>query len=189
MKKILALICCLACVFCLSSCTYTKRGLENFSPWESEYRLTSQVPESLINAKQYISGEYLFQYRSILSYFEKFILWLEYDEALYDKAKEASFYVNDIYADSDTPEITINSYEFYLSPYENSFEKLYPDQTIYLYVVVNDSEGIVCFLGLISSYSENKKQSERIDTLYETEGLKGIIDEYFIEWYDFYETN
>ncbi len=131
----------------------------------------------------------MFQYRSILSYFEKFILWLEYDEELYDKAKEASFYVNDIYPDSDAPEITINSYEFYLSPYEKSFEKLYPDQTIYLYVAVNDSEGIVCFLGLISSYSENKKESERIDNLYATEGLKGIIDEYFIKWYDFYATN
>ena len=64
MKKILALICCLAVVLSFSSCGNTDpidiRGLENFSTGVSPWELTLMVPEGFIDEYQYVSGDYFY---------------------------------------------------------------------------------------------------------------------------------
>ena len=191
MKKIIALICCLSSVFCLFSCTYTQNGLENFSRGDSQLELTYMVPDGFIESFPYAYGDYFYreEYGFSIGTIEKFVVYMKYDAETYDLAKSAALNHNKIKLDQQEPELTIGMYDFYLSGLESQFESSYTNLTIYMYLAYNEVEKIVCFLCLHSSYNTNKEESKAIDNLYATEGLKGIINEYFIEWYDFYATD
>ncbi len=58
-----------------------------------------------------------------------------------------------------------------------------------MYIALDEANQMIFFLCLCSDNFNEEKDSEKMNNLYETEGLKGIIDEYFIEWYDFSYTN
>ena len=205
MKKILALICCLAVVLSLVSCrdvveyllsrrdidTIDINGIENFSYGTSALEVGWIVPSSCIDKYEYVSGDYFYHeyHRGWASLFEKFIIYFRYDNEVYELAKAAALDVNTIDITTAIPELKIGAYDFYLSGWESSFEKSYPGETIYMYVILNEKEQMLLFMCIRSSPGSNKDVCEAIDNLYATEGLKGIIDEYFIEWYDFYETN
>ena len=194
MKKILALICCLAVVLSFTSCKIryiTKNGLENFNHGDSPIELTYMVPGKYIESFPYLNGDYWYHQKceDLALFCEKFILYLQYDAETYDLAKSAALNHNKIKLDQQEPELTIGMYDFYLSGLESRFESQYTNRTIYMYLAFNEVEKTVCFLCLHSSNNTNKEETKAIDNLYATEGLKGIIDEYFIEWYDFYATN
>ena len=191
MKRILALICCLSSVFCLFSCTYTQNGLENFSRGDSQLELTYMVPDGFIESFPYAYGDYFYreEYGFSSGSIEKFVVYMKYNGDIYSLAKEEALNYNRIDSLEESYVSSIGTCDFYLSGLDEVFKNTYTDNTIYMYIALDEANQMIFFLCLCSDKVYNKKDSDGIKNLYETEGLKGIIDEYFIEWYDFYATN
>ena len=187
MKKALAVLC-LTAVLLLTSCIPVKNeGLESFSSGQCPVDLTYMVPPFFMDTYQYIDGDH-FYYRPANKGIEKFILWLSYDEENYTSAKAEALEYNRV--DSEAmPETKVGEYDFYLSGLEKSFEADLPNRSIYMYVSLNETNRTICYMYITTAFSNDPINADKIDGIYLKRGLKGIIDEYFIEWYDFYATN
>ena len=187
MKKVLAILC-LTAVLLLTSCVSVKKeGLESFSSGQSPVDLTHMVPPFFMDTYQYTGGNH-FYYQPANDGIERFILWLCYDEENYTSARAEALEYNRVDPEA-VPEITIDKHDFYLSGLEESFEASLTNRSIYMYVVLNETDRVICFMYVTTHYSNDTINQKIIDGIYAERGLKGLIDEYFIEWYDFYETD
>ncbi len=187
MKKVLAILC-LTAVLLLTSCMPVKKeGLESFYSGQCPVDLTHMVPPFFMDTYQYTGGNH-FYYHPANDGIERFILWLRYDEETYTSAKAEALEYNRVDPEA-MPEITIGKHDFYLSGLEESFEASLTNRSIYMYVALNETDRVICFMYVTTHYSDDTINKKIIDGIYVKHGLRGLINEYFIEWYDFYATN
>ena len=92
MKKIVLVFFTMLFIFSFSSCSYvyTKRGIENFSIYDSEYELNDYlIPKDFLKLFNYSDGGYDY-YESLDVYggYVTTLLYMQYDEETYRNAKE-----------------------------------------------------------------------------------------------------
>ena len=91
MKKIVLMFLTVFIIFGLSSCTeiYTKSGIENFSIYGCSYGLNRYlIPKDFLNLFEYSDGGYDYYYCVGAYGYVTTLLYMQYDEDIYHKAKE-----------------------------------------------------------------------------------------------------
>jgi len=177
MKKLvisMVLLCALLFVSCGSQ--YEKRGLENFSIYESTYSLCRVlIPEGFIEKYKYQAGDYFFKYSEELPFLntcEKVLVYLQYDEGVYLEAKTYAMEQLDL---SDEVTAEYNRYYFY----DNMEYDDQGDPHSFVRMAYNDYNQTLVFIG----FFVGNKFYQDVDQYKDDWG--GFLKHYFGDYYSF----
>ena len=188
MKKIvllMLLVCCLTMSSCANFYYPDERGLESFSPNQSEFDLCHRlIPDQFIDKFDYIDGNYYNAVDSTfftVGYREKTLVYLQYAEQNYYDAK--LYAIQDLIL-SEEPIEEYNGYTFFLNKsLLKEFDSHHLDGSNYPHKFImfayNDEKMTLVFFGFYVSmelYNE-------VDAV--ADDWPAFLEKYYGEWYSF----
>ena len=193
-KKILVVLLAVVLTLSFSSCYYDNsktiynQGLQEYNEGSLDWGVCAYLlPEDMLTAYAYTNGDY-FEYGNAGYYYlfssvaplATSSMYLEYDAETYEAAKQ---YMLENSTLAKEPVYTEQGYELYhCLELEQAY---YPPPVVYpewaIWRGFNDEKRTLYFFGLYSSGEE----ADKAVGIYEEEGFKGYLKEYYSGYYDF----